>query len=89
LIAKPSTRSYKDPPQPDCAEEQSNAASQKRTQKHEGSKDDTKLQIRDTTPNKHECRNSRRKHVDHFRVATACRKVMPKSSTKGAVSIVT
>ena len=67
----------------DRAEEQGNAGSQQRTQKHEGSKDDTKLQIHDTPPNKHECRNSRRKYVDYLRGGHGLEKSHAEKQYKG------
>lgn len=44
-------------PQPDRAQEQDDAGSQQRTQKHGNAKNDTQLQIHDTAPNKYQCRN--------------------------------
>jgi hypothetical protein len=53
LYCKAKDRSYEDPPQPDCAEEQSNPGSQQSAHKHGDSEDDAKFQIHDTTPNNH------------------------------------
>jgi hypothetical protein len=38
-------------PQPNCAQEQGDAGSQQRTQKHGNAKNDAQLQIHDTAPN--------------------------------------
>jgi hypothetical protein len=44
-------------PQADRAQEQDDAGSQQRTQKHGNANNDAQLQIHDTAPYKYQCRN--------------------------------
>src|ERR1035441_4223871 len=68
--SKAEHRRNENSPQPDRAQEQCDAGSQQRTQKHGNAENYAQLQIHDTAPNEYYCRNARRKHVDHLAVAT-------------------
>src|ERR1035441_10574779 len=64
--SKAEHRRNENSPQPDRAQEQCDAGSQQRTQKHGNAENYAQLQIHDTAPNEYYCRNARTKHVDHL-----------------------